>query len=147
MSRGRRPHVALGEAEDIAAKRGEVRVFPGSRGDSFDLMIFEAFRTVFVKVKRSLTKFSWPMEILHQYQREVAHVHRVPLTAVTAREFWLRHPNGTWQFFLIRHDSVVEVRADGTFTPPAELPVPVRSPAGGESGSEGDSGLTPDDPE
>ncbi len=68
-----------------------------------------------------------------QYQREIAHIHRVPLTVVTAREFWVRHPNGTWQFFLIRHDSVIEIRADGAYIPQAVIPSIIPEPA--EEGS------------
>jgi hypothetical protein len=147
MSRGKSPDKALDQATDIAGRRGEFLLIPGKRGDSFDLIIFEEFRTIFVKVKRSLTNFSWPREVLHQYEREIAHVHRVPLTAVTAREFWVRHPNGTWQFFLIRHDSIIEIRADGTWTPRAELPVITSEPSGEESSPDGDMVFTSEDDE
>jgi hypothetical protein len=123
MSRGRSPNTALAEAEAIAGRRGEVRLVPGKRGDGFDLIIFEEHRTIFVRMKRSLTTFTWPLEVLHQYQREIAHVHRVPLTVVTAREFWVRHPNGTWQFFLVKKDSVLEIRGDGMYIPRYSLPV------------------------
>lgn len=129
MTRGKPPEKAIDEASKIAGRRGEFILIPGTRGDSFDIIIFEKFRTVFVKVKRSLTKFTWPGAVLHQYQREIAHVHRVPLTEVTAREFWVRNPKGTWQFFLIRHDSVVEIRADGCYTPPAVLPILTSGPS------------------
>jgi hypothetical protein len=78
---------------------------------------------VFVKVKRSQTSFTYALEILHRYQRDIASLHRVALTSVTAREFWVRSPNGTWQFFLIRHDSVMEIRADGMYIPRESLPV------------------------
>jgi len=145
MTRGKVPSKALAESEVIADRRGEVRFVPGKRGDSFDLIIFEKHRTIFVKVKRSLTKFSWPVEVLHQYQREIAHVHRVPLTVVTAREFWVRHPNGTWQFFLIRHDSIIEIQSDGTWTPRAELPIITSEPAGEESSPDRDTGFTSED--
>jgi hypothetical protein len=138
MTRGKSPDKALDQAKEIAGRRGGFILSPGKRGDSFDLIIFEDFRTIFVKVKRSLTNFSWPYEVLHQYQREIAHVHRVPLTAVTAREFWVRHPNGTWQFFLIRHDSVIEIGADGTWTPRAELPVITSEPSGKKSSPHGE---------
>jgi hypothetical protein len=37
------------------------------------------------EVKRSQTLFTYPLEILHQYQREVASLHPVLLTPVTAR--------------------------------------------------------------
>lgn len=123
MTRGRPARAGLDEALEIAEKRGDVRLAPGKRGEAYDFIIFEKFRTVFVKMKRSLTTFTYPLEVLNQYQREVAQVHRVPLTQVTAREFWFRSPRGKWQFFLIRHDSIVEIRADGMYNPPAELPI------------------------
>jgi hypothetical protein len=141
MSRGRPPRVGLDEALEIAGRRGEVRPAPSKRGDAYDFIIFEKFRTVFVKMKRSLTMFTYPYEVLCQYQREVAQVHRVPLTQVTAREFWFRSPRGKWQFFLIRHDSIVEIRADGMYIPMAELPPVV---ADEEMASDDGREVTPD---
>lgn len=123
MSRGRRPLNALDEAVKIAEQRGSVERVSGRRNNAFDFIIIEEFRTVFVKVKRSQSSFTYPMEILYQYQREVASLHRVALTRATAREFWVRSPAGEWQFFLVRHDSVVEVRADGMYIPHESLPI------------------------
>ena len=142
MTRGRSPNTALAEAEAIAGRRGEVRLVPGKRGDGFDLIIFEEHRTIFVRMKRSLTTFTWPLEVLHQYQREIAHKHRVPLTVVTAREFWVRHPNGTWQFFLIRYDSIIEIRADGTYIPQAVIPAIIPGPSGEASHPDRETGST-----
>jgi hypothetical protein len=123
MSRGRRPLSALDEAVELAEKRGHVERVSGRRNNAFDFIIIEEFRTVFVKVKRSQTLFTYPLEILCKYQREVASLHRVALTRVTAREFWCRAPDGSWQFFLVRHDSVIEVRADGMYIPRESLPI------------------------
>ena len=123
MTRGRRPLNALDEAVEIAEQRGNVERVSGRRNNAFDFIIIEEFRTVFVKVKRSQTSFTYPMEILYKYQREVASLHRVALTRATAREFWCRAPDGSWQFFLVRHDSVVEVRADGMYIPRESLPI------------------------
>jgi len=123
MTRGRRPLNAIDEAVEIAGRRGNVEQVTGKRGRAFDFIIFEPYRNVFVKVKRSQTSFTYALEILHRYQREIASLHRVALTSVTAREFWVRSPNGTWQFFLIRHDSVMEIRADGMYIPSESLPV------------------------
>ena len=78
---------------------------------------------MFVKVKRSQVSFTYALEILHRYQRDIASLHRVALTSVTAREFWVRSPNGTWQFFVIRDDSVMEIQADGRYIPRESLPV------------------------
>lgn len=123
MTRGRRPLNALDEAVEIAGPRGNVVRVSGRRNNAFDFIIIEEFRVVFVKVKRSQTSFTYPMEILYKYQREVASLHRVALTRATAREFWCRAPDGSWQFFLVRHDFVVEVRADGMYIPRESLPI------------------------
>lgn len=123
MRKGRPPHVTLEEADAIARRRGDVIPLPGGRSDAFDLIICEKFRTVFVRVRRTLSRFTWALEVLQQYQYDIARVHRLPLTAVTAREFWLRLPNGKWQFFLVRCDGLTEIGPDGRFWPKAELPV------------------------
>jgi hypothetical protein len=122
MSRGRRPRNAVDEAVEIAGRRGSVEQVSGKRSRAFDFIIIEADRIVFVKVKRSQTSFTYALEILHQYQREVASLHRVALTPVTAREFWVRSPHRAWQFFLVRHDSVLEIRANGLYIPCESLP-------------------------
>lgn len=123
MTRGRRPLNALAEAVEIAGRRGSVEKVSGGRGRAFDFILLEPFRTVFVKVKRSRTLFTYPLEVLSTYEREIACLHRVALTRVTAREFWARSPAGEWQFFLVRHDSIVEVRADGKYVPQEVLPL------------------------
>jgi hypothetical protein len=123
MSRGRRPLNAINEAREIAGRRGSVEEVTGKRGCAFDFIIIEPYRNVFVKVKRSQVSSTYALEILHRYQREIATLHRVALTSVTAREFWVRSRDGTWQFFLIRHDSILEIRADGMYIPCESIPV------------------------
>jgi hypothetical protein len=123
MTRGRRPVNAMVEAVEIANRRGSVEQVTGKRDCAFDFIIIEPYRNVFVKVKRSQTSFTYPLEILHRYEREIASLHRVALTSITSREFWVRSPHGTWQFFLIRHDSVLDIRADGMYIPRESLPV------------------------
>lgn len=124
MTRGRRPRNAIDEAVEIAGRRGCVELVTGKRYRAFDFIIIEPDgRVVFVKVKRSQTSFMYEFEILHKYQRELASLHRVALTNVTAREFWVRSPKGDWQFFLVRHDSIREIRADGMYIPKESIPV------------------------
>jgi hypothetical protein len=128
MTRGRQPTKALAEATAIGTRRGSVLRAPGQRYDMFDLMIFETYRIVFVKVKRSLSQFADPIEIFRTYRSDIARIHRVPLTTISAREIWIRLPRGEWQYFLVRHDSVVEIQADGTHISRMELPIPVPGP-------------------
>ena len=128
MTRGRRPTKALTEAVETGGKRGCVEMVAGRRGRAFDFLIIEPSRVVFVKVKRAQTSFTYPTEALARYGREIASLHRVALTQATAREFWVRSPAGEWQYFLIRHDSVIEVRSDGMYIPCEELPLETAGP-------------------
>jgi len=139
MTRGRRPTKALMEAVEIAGRRGCVENLSGKRGRAFDFLLIEPFRVVFVKVKRSQISFTYPLEVLSRYEREIASLHRVALTRTTAREFWVRSPAGEWQYFLIRHDSVIEVRANGMYIPREALPIETVDLSGGPDGSTGDT--------
>ena len=64
MTRGRKPLIALDEAEEIGRKRGQVLPTPGRREDYFDLVLFEELLTVFIRVKRSITHISNPQVML-----------------------------------------------------------------------------------
>jgi hypothetical protein len=122
------------EAEWIAGRRGAVILVPGGRSDAFDLIICEEFRNVFVRFRRSGMTIVTPLDILRQYQRDIARISRMPLTAVMAWEFWVRLPRGKWQFFLVRHDSIVEIRNDGNILYRAVLPVPAADTMQEEAG-------------
>jgi hypothetical protein len=135
-SRGRPPLKALSEAVGIAAGRGEVILLPGGRSDAFDIIICEKFRTIFVRIRRTDLHFMYALEVLEKYRYDIARVHRLPLTQVTAREFWLRLKNGTWQFWLITDNGIFEIREDGTYYPRAKLPVPVADEAAGKNARE-----------
>jgi hypothetical protein len=139
--RGRPPLQALDEAHDIAARRGDVIFLPGGRSDTFDLIICEKFRTIFVRIRRTDLYFSFANEVLEKYRYDIARAHRLPLTEVTAREFWLRLKNGTWQFFIIRHNGLFEIQKDGKYSPRAELPrvVPDQEPEETPSSDNGGS--------
>lgn len=146
MTRGCRPLKALIEAEQIALERGAVHMTPGGRTNPFDLIIFEEQRVMFVRVKRSVAHFTDPFEILHQYRRDAGRLHRIPLTAVTARELWVRTPRGKWQFFLIRHDSIFEIQRDGTVIPCVALPINIPEHVVQDTSPDGDTvGNTPSD--
>jgi hypothetical protein len=116
----------------IAAQRGQVILLPGGRSDAFDIIICEKFRTIFVRIRRTELRFTYALEVLEKYRYDIARAHRLPLTQVTAREFWLRLKDGTWQFYLITDNGIFEIREDGTYCPQATLPVPVADEAAGK---------------
>lgn len=129
MTRGRKPLIALVEAEVIGRTRGCVLPTPGRREDYFDLILFTELLTTFIRVKRSVTNISDPNEILTMYRREIIRIRKVSLTTVIARELWVRSPRGSWQFFRILSDRIVECRRDGTTIEGADHSLTVLEPA------------------
>jgi len=101
-------------AKGIGRTRGCVLPTPDKREDYFDLVLFTELLTAFIRVKRSITHISDPKEILARYRREIIRLRKVSLTTVVARELWVRSPRGSWQFFRILADRIVECRRDGT---------------------------------
>ncbi len=135
-TRGRPPLQALDEAAAIAAKRGQVILLPGGRSDAFDIIICEKFRTIFVRIRRTDLRFTYATEVLGKYRYDIARAHRLPLTQVTAREFWLRLKDGTWQFYLINDNGIFEIREDGMYHPQARMPVPVADETAGKGATD-----------
>jgi len=129
VTRGRKPLIALGEAEVIGRTRGCVLPTPGRREDYFDLILFKELLTTFIRVKRSTTHISDPQEILVMYRREIIRLWKVSLTTVVARELWVRSPRGSWQFFRILADRVVECQRDGTIIEGLDHSLAVLEPA------------------
>ncbi len=130
MTRGRRPLVAIREAHEIAQKRGKVMEIANDRNDHFHLMLFTGSLVTFIKIKRTITKSCDPAGILKEYQREIRHLSKVPLTPVSAREFWVRSPKGNWQFFHVGNDDVTEIASGGQVPPGTGLPLEVpKTPA------------------
>ena len=136
--RGRPPHRMLEEATRIAAKRGDVMQVPGGRSDSFDIIICEENRNVYVRYRRSSNYYLNTLEVLREYRRDLTRIARMPHTAVMAWEFWLRLPRGKWQYFLVRPDSIVEIQENGTILYRVLLPIPVADTAAEKAARGGD---------
>jgi hypothetical protein len=142
--KGRPPHRMLKEAIAIAKKRGEIIPVMGGRSDAFDIIICEESRNVYVRLRWSETQYLSSRDILIRYSRDIGRMVRLPLTKIMAWELWLREPQSLWQFFLITHNGLTEIRDDGTICYRPVLPVPVAdeaknsTPDGGEYG-EGDN--------
>jgi len=139
--KGRPPHRMLKEAIAIAKKRGGIIQVPGGRSDAFDLIICEEFRNVYVRLRWSGTPYLSSRDVLTRYSRDIGRMVRLPLTGAMAWELWLLEPQDLWQFFLITHDGLAEIRDDGTIYYRPVLPVPVadeaKSSADGGGSDEG----------
>jgi hypothetical protein len=115
MSRGRPPRQAIREARAIAEKLGGVIEVPCYRGSPADLMIFCTRVTFFVRVKRTRSDISDIVEIVKKYKKDLLFLCTIPITDVVIREIWVRSPRGSWQYFRILDDGIMEIRNRGHF--------------------------------
>ena len=114
MTRGPLPTEAIRQAIKNAAGRGTVMDRDLLRESWLEFILFCLGLTVFVRVRRCRSHLMSPEDCAAECKQDILHLRRVPLTGVTARELWLLSPWGTWQYFRILDDRLIEIRADGT---------------------------------
>ena len=137
MSRGRPPKKACAEAVRCATRQGAVLDVPGIAGIHADCILFLRQQVVFIRVKRGRSYIHSPQELVVLFSSEIASLRTVPLTPAVSRQVWVLLPWGTWQYFGILYDRIVELRpdpandtgADGNTTglPGHKEPVPAQS--------------------
>ena len=126
MTRGPLPKEAIRQAIDNAARWGNVMdrdLFQRSRL-GFILVCMNL--TVFVRVRCCRSHILRPEDVSAEFGLDILQIRRIPLTVVVARELWLLAPWGSWQYFRILDDRIIEIREDGV--PLTAFPDP--SPAG-----------------
>lgn len=112
MTRGPPPGVGLKEAKALACRQGKFCQNTKGRGILYDFAVYLAFFTIHVRVRRTRMIAITPAEVLFAYGRDIARLRRVPATAVSLRELWVRTSVGTWQYFLVLDDQIVEIPAE-----------------------------------
>jgi len=112
MTKGRPPLQALKEAKTIAKRQGELCQNTKGRGILYDFAVYLALVTIHVRVRRTRMIAITPAEVLSAYGRDITRLRRVPATAVSIRELWVRTSAATWQYFLVLDDQIVEIPAE-----------------------------------
>jgi hypothetical protein len=75
--------MAIRGAQEIACRRGVVLDKPVLQRSHYDLILFTAGCTVFIRVKRHISN---PQEIARTFSEEILQLRRIPNTAVVSRE-------------------------------------------------------------
>ena len=114
MTRGPQPLQAIQEARVLGSKIGTIWDSPYTGNTCVDLTIFCTHAIIFVKIKRTRTHIHDLMDIMRQYSREIAQLRRIPQTIVAYRELWVRSQRGSWLYYRILDDGVIEIRWDRT---------------------------------
>ncbi len=113
MTRGPLPKKAITKAREIGLDRGILLDAGDLEESHYEFSLFCPGSTVYVHVRRIRRHVTTPEEVKEEFGEDIGRIRRVPETPVASREIWVLSPWGSWQFFRIYNDSVVEIRRDG----------------------------------
>jgi hypothetical protein len=112
MTRGPKPVLAIQEAREIAGERGEMLIT-----SHYNFIIFCLGCTIFVRIRRVHSHISTPQDIMTMFRNDILQLRILPKTPVTSRELWVLSPWGTWQYFRVDDEQLIEIRRDGRPVP------------------------------
>jgi hypothetical protein len=92
--------------------RSTVLDAPGFAGTHTDCILFLRQQVVFIRVKRGRSLIQSPRDLVVLFSSEIAGLRTIPLTTVVSRQLWVLLPWGTWQYFSIFDDRIVEIHPD-----------------------------------
>ena len=109
MTRGPRPHRALAEAIPIAKARGIVQLALSGPERVFDIAIISKIPVTFARVMFAPEILATTQQIADDFKEEIAQLRVIARDAAITAELWLRSKHGTWRFFLVTPNSLVEI--------------------------------------
>jgi hypothetical protein len=113
MSRGPRPHRALAEAIPIAKSRGIIQMALSGPERVFDIAIISKVPVTFARVMFAPAILAGIPELADYFKNEITQLRIIALDAAITAELWLRSKHGTWRFFQVTPNSLVEIDRDG----------------------------------
>jgi hypothetical protein len=149
MARGRRPLIALSQAEHIAQKRGEVRHFRHEPDMICSFVIYNAGLVAHVRIRRIERIRIAPDWLEREAAADLAALRFIASSPEISRELWIYTPKGTFRFFRVLADSLAELDQSGQRMPdqPAVPKKRKRRPAApASSGTSGNPQPAPGSP-
>jgi len=113
MTRGPRPHRALAEAVPIAKTRGIIQMALGGPERIFDIAIISKVPVTFARVMFAPEILATLQQLANEFKEEIAQLRIIVRDAAITAELWIRSKHGTWRFFLVTPNSLVEIDHDG----------------------------------
>jgi hypothetical protein len=113
MSHSLRPHRALVEAFPIAKARGIVQMAVSGPERIFDIAIISKVPVAFARVMFAPEILATIQQLANDFKEEIAQLRILARDAAITDELWLRSKHGTWRFFLVTPNSLVEIDRGG----------------------------------
>ena len=113
VSRGPRPHRALSEAIPIAKDRGIIQLAGLNPERIYDISIVSKIPVTFARVMFAPSILATIQELAEDFKDEIARLRIIARDAAVTAELWLRSRHGTWRFFVVTANTLVEIDRDG----------------------------------
>jgi hypothetical protein len=120
MTRGRKPLVALREAGQIARKRGEVRHFAHELGMICNFVIYCLGFVAHVRIKRVTRVHCSHAWIEREAADALASLRAIASGPGISRELWVYLPRGSFRFFRVEENRLIELDCYGSVMPGPE---------------------------
>ncbi|MDD1685874.1 hypothetical protein [Methanoregula sp.] len=114
MSHGPLPYQAIDEAIAIGQFRGRVQVNGTLHERLFDITIATSVPVALVSVKTAPRILAPVREIAADFHEDILRFRTMIRDTAVSCELWLRSRHGTWRFFRIVSDQLIELDRNGT---------------------------------
>lgn len=113
MSRGPPSRRALADAIPIARQRGTIQVAGRGPEKLYDFTIVSVLPVVFVRVSYCAHIHASAAELAREFKDSLNRLRLITKHESISRELWLRSRHGTWRFFRLIAECLVEQGRDG----------------------------------
>jgi hypothetical protein len=79
----------------------------------FDIAIISKVPVTFARVMFAPSILATIQQLTDDFKEEIAQLRIIGRDAAITAELWLRSKHGTWRFFLVRPDALVEIDQSG----------------------------------
>lgn len=108
-----RPHRALPDAIAIARQRGKVQVAVRDLETYYHFTIDATTTGAFVRVRFTPRILASLADITYEFGEDIKKLRAIMRDVALTRELWLRSKHGTWRFFRVIADGIVEIDRHG----------------------------------
>jgi hypothetical protein len=122
MTRGPRPWRALDAAVVLAHLRGLVQIAERRPDYLYDFTISYSGCVAFVCVRPISRILALPGEIIAEFRHEIHDLRLIAAGDGISRELWIRSKHGSWRFFRVTDDGIVELDRNGNLMGEKNLP-------------------------
>jgi hypothetical protein len=112
-SRGSRPRRVLPAALSLARQRGSVQQSRISREALYHFTILTGGLAAFVRARFAPDILATLPEIAKAYEKDLRRLRAIVQDRVISRELWLRSRHGTFRFFRVTAEGLVELDREG----------------------------------